>query len=319
MRVYMNRMPLSAAWGGGNNFFNAIASELPKLGHQYIPANDGNTAPDVILLVATENDGTGISADQAIMYKMMMEAQGRSPKIVLRVNENDARKGTRGVDKRLLEISKHVDGTIFVSRWLQEYFQKLGWGSNPSIVAINGVDKSIYKPNPNKLNNGKINLVTHHWSDNEKKGFDVYNLLDEWVGTPEGSKFTFNYIGRSRGKFKNTNVVKPLWGAELGEELGKYDVYISASRFDPGPNHIVESIACGLPTYVHVEGGGCVEFAGADHSFKDWDELKALLLSGKFTLNSTSFTDWNACIKQCADFMEKLCKLGSMHYCKRKF
>jgi hypothetical protein len=32
-----------------------------------------------------------------------------------------------------------------------------------------------------------------------------------------------------------------MFGKELGDELGKYDVYASASRFDPGPNHIIES------------------------------------------------------------------------------
>ena len=45
------------------------------------------------------------------------------------------------------------------------------------------------------------------------KGFDFYNQLDEFVG--ENDEFTFTYIGREIGSFKNTNVVEPLFGEAL--------------------------------------------------------------------------------------------------------
>ena len=40
-----------------------------------------------------------------------------------------------------------------------------------------------------KINNKKVNIVTHHWSDNYLKGFDVYDKLDEFV--KENNDFTF--------------------------------------------------------------------------------------------------------------------------------
>ena len=88
----------------------------------------------------------------------------------------------------------------------------------------------------------------------------------------------FTYIGRHRGTFKNTRCIEPCTGVELSRRLQGHDVYISGSRFDPGPNHILEALAVGLPTYVHKDGGGAVEFAGTDHTFSNLSELEELIL-----------------------------------------
>jgi glycosyltransferase involved in cell wall biosynthesis len=260
-------------------------------------------APSVILIAGLDNDGgSGISFDQAVLYKMMSDP---NVKIVLRVNENDARKGTNNVDKTLVEASKHIDGTVFVSRWLQSYFAKKKWKCKNQTVIVNGVAADVFSPQP-KLNNGKINIVTHHWSDNEMKGADYYELIDDFVGK-NSDKFSFTYIGRHKCDFKNTTVIRPLHGKALGDELGKYDVYVSASRFDPGPNHITEAISCGLPTYVHKDGGGAVEFAGNDHVFSSYVELEKLLLNGEFKPNQTTFAGWGNCIESYVRYLETVC------------
>ena len=306
MKIYINRQPIKGPWGGGAKFINAFHKHVPEMGHEVVKQESINNAPDIIMLAGLDNDGIGISAEQAIMYKMMMETQGRDVKLMLRVNENDARKGTSDVDDYLLKIAPHVDVTVFVSNWLKDYFIQKNWGCSNNTVIINGVDSEIFKPQP-KLNNGKINIAAHHWSDNKMKGFDIYELIDEFVGE-NSDKFTFNYIGRDRRTFKHTNVVGPLSGKKLGEELGKYDVYVSASRFDPGPNHCSEALASGLPTYVHTEGGGCVEFAGKSHSFSDWDELKNILTSGNYSTNTDAikFGSWESCIGEYVKFMESI-------------
>jgi len=306
MKIYVNRMPVRGPWGGGAHFINAAYDIIPDFGHVIEAANNSNSSPDLILLVGTGSDGSGISAQQAIMYKSVMSQQ-RDVKIVIRVNENDARKGTQHVDKELIEISKHVDGTIFVSEWLKNYFINRGWCCQNNVVIKNGVNKEIFQPQQ-KLNNGKINLVTHHWSDNYLKGFDIYDEVDNFLGTEEGSGYTFTYIGRDRGTFKRSSVIKPLHGKKLGEELGKYDVYISASRFDPGPNHVIESVSCQIPTYVHVEGGGSVEFAGEKFSYSSWKDLKQILLNKKFERNEQNFDDWKTCMEKCVRFFEGIVK-----------
>jgi glycosyltransferase involved in cell wall biosynthesis len=306
MKAYVNRFPVFGPWGGGNLWTSAFHKHAPESGIEVINQGNMTVAPDVILLAGLDNDGKGISADQAIMYKMMMSNK-KDVKIVIRVNENDARKATNHVDEALLKLSKHVDGTIFVSNWLKTYFEDKGWSKDNSTVIINGVDREIFKSQP-KLNNGKLNIVAHHWSHNVMKGFDIYEKLDEFVGQ-NSDKFTFTYIGRDRMTFKHTNVVKPLFGEKLGAELGKYDLYVSASRFDPGPNHILEALACGLITLVHVDGGGCCEFAGHSAMYRTWEQLQAVLEEGTAPAqHPVALNDWQTCIKQYLEFLETTCK-----------
>lgn len=305
MKVYINRQPVNGPWGGGNMFVKAFHKVVPELGHELVESESMTVAPDVVLLAGLDNDGSGVSAEQAIMYKIYRE----QVKVVLRVNENDARKGTTHMDEYLLKLAPHVDATIFVSDWLKEYFESKGWPKGNSTVIVNGVDKEVFKPQP-KLNNGKLNIVAHHWSDNQMKGFDIYEQIDELVGR-HPDKLAFTYIGRDRRTFKHTNVVRPLFGKKLGEELGKHDVYVSASRFDPGPNHILEALACGLPTYVHKDGGGCVEFAGYAHAYGDWEDLKIILESGPHHANiqSGGLHTWQTCVREYVDFLNRVVQL----------
>jgi glycosyltransferase involved in cell wall biosynthesis len=177
---------------------------------------------------------------------------------------------------------------------MKNYFFKKGWKCRKNHVIYNGVDKEIFCKR-SKLNNGKINLVTHHWSSNRMKGFDIYEKLDSFVG--DNNNFTFIYIGRELGTFRNSTVIPPLFGNSLGEELSKYDVYISGTLFDPGPNHILESISCEIPTYSFFKGGGACEFTGPSHIFKSFDELSKILLSRNFLKNNVKIESWEACVK----------------------
>ena len=162
-------------------------------------------------------------------------------------------------------------------------------------VIYNGVDVSIFKPGP-KMKNEKINIVTHHWSNNRMKGFDTYEAIDRFVKANLG--FTFTYIGRDLGTFKNTIIIPPLHGDSLANELSKYDVYISGSLFDPGPNHILEALACELPTYVIKDGGGAVEFADASHTFMLNKDLTEILLKKDFKKNKYKPCSWQVCVEK---------------------
>lgn len=311
MKVYINRFPVNGPWGGGNMFVKAFHRVSPDMGVTLVEPDTVQGAPDAILLAGLDNDGVGISAEQAIMYKMYQDRV----KLILRVNENDARKGTDHMDEYLLKLAPHVDGTVFVSEWLRDYFMERDWPCQNNTVIINGVDKEVFKPQP-KLNNGKLNIVAHHWSDNRLKGADIYEAIDEFVGK-NPDKFAFTYIGRHKCDFKHTTVVRPLFGKKLGEELGKHDVYVSASTADPGPNHILEALACGLPTYVHEEGGGCVEFAGVPNAFSTFEQLKQILVATDpnsphlLPYNAITPSDWPTCIREYIDFLEATCQTPS--------
>lgn len=308
MKFYINRKWRNTAYGGGNLFVKAFYTyfeEQEKAGnkiHQLCMPTDPKARPDTMLIVGLDNDGTGISIDQALMYKMTHHP---AMKIVLRVNENDARKGTNGLDEKLIKLSAMVDATVFVSHWLKKYFVDQRWLCKNNVVIINGVDTNVFKPAP-KLNDGKINIVSHHWSDNYRKGADVTEWLDNEFIHRNKDSYSFTFIGRTQVNLKHSKHVQPLHGVKLGDELAKHDVYVSASRFDPGPNHCIEPISCQLPTYVHKDGGGCVEFAGQDHVYNDIKQLETILLSKKFTPNWTSFKPWNDCIESYVKFIENV-------------
>jgi len=313
MRMYINRLPVSGPWGGGNLFVSAFHKRAPALGEnrdiELVMDETGRTPIDVILLAGLDNDGTGISVDQAVMYQMYVKPDC---KIVLRVNENDARKGTTHMDDMLVRVSEHLDGTVFVSHYLQDYFNERGWKCPNQAVIYNGVAHDVFSPQP-KFDDNKLHIVAHHWSDNRMKGADIYEQLDVFVGE-RPDKFAFTYIGRHQCDFKNTTVVKPLAGKALGQELGKHDVYVSASRFDPGPNHILEALSCGLPTWVHRDGGGCVEFAGDDHAYENWDRLQEILRAPNPVApnsNAVKLRTWQECVQEYIDYLETTWKATS--------
>jgi glycosyltransferase involved in cell wall biosynthesis len=293
MKILINRKPIEGPWGGGNLLVKAFCAHMSEKGHSI--THEPGTGIDAILIQDPRPGNTGFPIDYAIKYKNL----NPGTKIIQRINECDARKNTSGVDRMLRECSAYVDATIFVSNWMKEYHLERGWKCGNNYVIHNGADLNHFHPRE-KLKNNKINIVTHHWSNNVLKGFDIYEAIDEFVG--QNGDFTFTYIGRCRNTFKNTKVVPPLFGAALGEELSKYDIYISGSRFDPGPNHILESLACGIPTYVFKDGGGCVEFAGEDHVYSSFENLRTLLLSRNYSKNAFEVSSWEHCI----DNFEKL-------------
>jgi hypothetical protein len=292
MRILLNRKPVNGPWGGGNKFVISFCDFFRIRGHEVVHQFDNNI--DAIFIQDPRyNEDVPISINEAIAYKNFKS----DVKIIQRINECDARKNTDNMDSLLLECSKYIDKTVFVSNWMQSYFKDKGWHCSDNYVLINGVDKNhFYHDSKNKINNGKINIVTHHWSNHPMKGFDIYEKLDNLCSTTPN--VTFTYIGRERGTFKNTKVIPPLFGESLGKELQKYDVYVSASRFDPGPNHIIESIACEIPTYSYKDGGGACEFVGESHIYESWESLKQLIIENNLVKNKTIARSWKECMSQ---------------------
>lgn len=289
MKFYINRKPIEGPWGGGNLFVKSMYSFLPSHGYEIVD-NPYVDVPDIIFLQSPKPDNTSrFSINDAIEIKR----RNISTKIFLRVNDCDARKATSGVDEMWIATSRYVDKTFFVSSWMKNYFLQKGWQCTDNHVIYNGVDKKIFKPRE-KINNGKINIVTHHWSNNRMKGFDAYEFIDEFVG--RNKDYTFTYIGRELGTFKNANIIEPLFGLDLAKELSKYDVYISGSKYDPGPNHILESLACKLPTIVCKDGGGAVEFT-SNNVYDSLKDLENILIKNKYSFQTDiEIYSWKNCI-----------------------
>ena len=304
MRVLINRHVVEGPWGGGNQFVRAFKSGMLQLGCTVV--ENLSDSPDVILIAGLDCDSAGISAELAIGHRR----KNANCKIAIRINECDARKGTKTVDLSLWRASRNCDLLIFVSAWLRDHLferwavllsahgdpsQHLAELWKRSIVIHNGVDRDVFKPAQCKSFDpaAPLRVVAHHWSDNPLKGRSVYEALD---AAPE---IAFTYVGRHLCKFKDpsTVVVPPTFGAELAAAIANHDVYVSGSLWDPGPNHVLEALACNLPTWVHRFGGGAVEFSGVDHTYTTSDDLISIL-RGTQAREPNTFVpiSWDRCI-----------------------
>jgi len=106
----------------------------------------------------------------------------------------------------------------------------------------------------------KIELITHHWSTNPKKGFEIYRYLDENI---VGDEIDFTYIGRTPEgfTFKNSTHLSPTSNNEqLAKRLSQADIYFTASEEEAGANHVLEGMAAGLPVLYYAKGGSVVEY-----------------------------------------------------------
>jgi len=215
---------------------------------------------DVIFMIDPRPGNTGYSIQHIAQHKQSYP----HTKVLHRVNECDLRKGTSDVDQLLLASMNVADRVVFISQWLKDYFISLepsaSW-KNTSAVVYNGCNTSHFFPGPTKTISHKTKLVTHHWSDNWMKGFDLYTEIDRYLANEPEPTFEFTYVGRYNKGYAPTatTIVEPLHGIELGTELRKHDVYITASRWEPCGMHHVEGAACGLPVLYHNECGGINE------------------------------------------------------------
>lgn len=301
MKILVNRKPLrDRPWGGGNLFITALSDILSSKGHRIV--HNMSNDIDTIFMHDPRYSDLKISINEILQYKNWKP----DTKIIHRINECDARKNTEGVDSLMIECSKFTDHTVFVSEWMKNYYFEKNWNCKNNSVIYNGVNLDHFSPRE-KINNGKINIVAHHWSNNRLKGFDIYEKLDSFIEA--NSDFTFTYIGRHNNTFKNTKTIEPIHGITLGKELSKYDVYISGSVYDPGPNHILESLACNIPTYVVSNGGGAVEFAGESHSYKTFEELVSILKRKNYDKNKFNPFSWEECIERYSEVLEAISEI----------
>lgn len=297
-KILINRKPVNGPYGGGNLFVKEFCSYFNKKGYSVVHSFEPDI--DVILLMDPRYDELGISINEIYKYKVY----NQNVKIIHRINENDARKSTNDIDELLRSCSRISDVSCFVGNWLMEYHLERGWSCQECIVVRNGCDRDIFKPNK-KFINGKINIISHHWSNNQLKNQGLHEWLDNFVNIHKD--FTFTFIGRLNEKLNHSTVIAPLFGEALGSELGKYDVYINKSYADPFPNSVIEAISCGLPTYVHIDGGGGCEAAGFDHVWKSFVELEELLLKKSFSQNTSFIPEpWDVCMRQYESIIQNI-------------
>ncbi|MHA1758624.1 MAG: glycosyltransferase [Promethearchaeota archaeon] len=249
MRIYFNDKVKHEPWGGGIHFLSALVEFLKKKRFKVTFKLKKNI--DIVFLIKNNRE-----LDSNLLRYLKKNPR---TKVLQRINISDISKKINFQDKLVLKINKFADETVFISNWLADYFIKKGF-NRPYHVIYNGCNTNFFYPLKNKkFNPSLIHLVTHHWSTNWMKGFDIYSKLDQLLDNRNDIKFTF--IGRYSKKYipKNTVLIKPLYGKKLGDELRKHDIYLTAARWEGCGMHHIEGASCGLPVLYHQDGGGINE------------------------------------------------------------
>ncbi len=277
MKISIGSRIVEGPWGGGNLFVLNLSEFLIKRGHEVI-YDLSEPDIDLILLTDPRSRKESTSSFTHLDIKKYKEFVNANTVVVQRINECDERKGTENINSLYLDASNLSDHIVFVSSWLQDIYLKLGMKENKTSVIMSGSNQKIF----NSLNasiwnkDGKIKLLTHHWSSHKNKGFDVYKEIDNLIKTEKWrDRIKFTYVGNISEEFKlhNSKIIEPLAGEALAEEIKKHHVYITGSINEPSGNHHIEAAQCGLPI-LYKQSGGIPEYcSGFGVSFyEDFEE-----------------------------------------------
>ena len=262
MKVSIGTNIKNGPWGGGNLFAINLRDYLISQGHE-ITYSLKDRDIDVIVLSEPRKTSES-SAFTDIEVEKYLKYLNPSALVLHRINECDERKGTNYVNKFLIRANEISDCTVFVSSWLRDLFIEQGIKDRNINVILAGANKKIFntKDKAKWIPGQKLQIVTHHWGANWNKGFDTYQELDTLLDDSYyNEKFSFTYIGNlpKNFKFKNTSHIKPLSGVALSKELQKYNIYLTASLYEPSGNHHIEGAQCGLPL-LYIDSGGIPEY-----------------------------------------------------------
>jgi len=278
MRIYLNREPVEGPWGGGNHLVRALASELAARGHDVTYSLAG---PDVAALVCFDPRPNARGED-ALTFASARRARP-DLRLVCRVGDTGSH-GKPEIARLWSALLPLADCVVFPSRWAQERIAALteeaaadAWlRVEPRCSVVPNAPCSVFyeQRRPAGPPREPLRVVTHHWSDNPRKGYELYAALDAL----DICELTF--IGRAPPGFELRNARGPLPADALARELPEHDVYLTASLEEAGANHVLEALACGLPV-VHSDGGGSIpEYcAGAGPVYEGWslESLRAAL------------------------------------------
>lgn len=311
MKISLNTQFFSGSYGGGMKFANNLKEYFEARGISVINNLD---APDIDLILHIV-PFSHMKANAFSFYSAYKYIK-KHPRclIVHRINECDERKNTKNVNKQLALINSTADYTIYVGSWLINLFKEQGLDFTKECTVIkNGAKRELYTYSLHSIKKEqKIKIVTHHWSPNWMKGWDIYAYLDTLLNSEKyKDKFEFHYIGNKPQDIQTENIIfhPPCSGAELAGKLRENHIYLTASLHDPGPNHVVEGAMCGLPL-LYINSGALPEYCnGYGEMFNDRSGFEGALdkLVENYDVYSTKLQEYECSYeKVCSDYYETL-------------
>lgn len=260
-RVAFNMRPIFASWGGGNQWLQQMTRYLAYSGFDV--RFDLREEVDAIFI-----NHSGLWDNMTFHEAEIAAAKERNPRlrVIHRINDNDIRKETDAMDKTLARFNAFADHTVFISDWLRDYHAAKWFDrTKRHSTILNGADPSIFHPIGGRAwsKNEPLRFVTHHWSDNVKKGFPQYAELDRLIADGALPGVELWVIGRwpKDIQWRAAKTFPPAHGAKLAGLLRQCHAYVTASLFEPGGMHFIEGLQAGLPVLFHLDGGGIVELA----------------------------------------------------------
>ena len=181
-------------------------------------------------------------------------------KIIIRVNDCDITRPNlhpnHSREKVIIKNNSEINYYIFNSQFIKNYYKKFINIENSEVV-YNGCDITIFYPQ-SYIKPQKFRIVTHHWSNNMNKGYQMY--YDLWSYLKRTNNYEFVFIGKNIPEmFKEVPVTGPYVGLELSNTIRDCQIYITDSLYDSCPNHVIEAISCGLPILFRKHEGGARE------------------------------------------------------------
>lgn len=262
MRIAINAKAICGPYGGVNQFACNLEDYLRKRGHAVF--RELKPHLDIILVVSSKTNSTTTSFSPEEIKKYLL----LHPDVVIvqRINTCDEQRADDlGINRAVIETNRIAHHTVFVSDFIKNLYFNQGLDDKiPHSVILTGVDENVFHPDGRAeiVIGGKIKVVSHHWSSNFMKGFDIYERFDLMLGeTPYRDMFSFRMIGNiPRGlNLVNTEIYGPLSGHELAARIRECHLYLTAARHEPGGNHYIEAMRCGLPV-LYLESGSSGEY-----------------------------------------------------------
>ena len=265
MKVYLNRKPVVGPWGGGNKTLSLLSKSLLEEEGIDLVYDLSHRDIDIIFCIDPKPDNTGIWHQNFLDYKSNIN---NNVKIIQRVGDLGTHRGQE-ITKLVHQTINMSDFLIFPSDWARK---AIGFKKSNYVIIQNSPMKIFYtnRTKQKKINRENIKVVTHHWSDNPKKGFQTYQEFGSLIKDKKNISFT--YIGRYNQNYSSEGIeiIEPKNADELSQILPNFDIYLTASELEAGANHVLEGLAAGLPVLYKTNGGSIEEYC-FNYGFEYYD------------------------------------------------
>ncbi len=278
-KIFINYEPINGPYGGGNQFvINLVEFIKINFSNIIITFNLEDDIDIYFIIDIRKGSYKKYAFNEIVNHKKHINKKS-DRKIVYRINDCDLTRENKSLEKLIIDNQSNIDYWVFNSDFILEYYKNFVKNNfNNYKIIYNTANSKFFYPIDKIFNKEKIIIVTHHWSDNINKGYEIYHKLYEYSKTVTNIEFRF--VGRKfNDQFvSDIKVYGPYKEMELGNCLREADLYITASIYDACPMHVLEGISCGLPILYldHIGGAKDIcEMADSKigESFIDFNDL----------------------------------------------